>query len=121
MAQTLGLISVIWNGTKVTVEKGGTFENGGLIQKEVINGQQVDYANEMHAGRAHVTIRLQRGSTLANVFTPGQGELQLLCDTGQTYVAPDAFLRNTMNWSAGDSGKVKLEWAFGEAEEVVNG
>jgi len=121
MAQGLGLISVIWNGVKIAVEKGGNFENGGLVKKATINGQQVDYANEMKAGKATVTKRLLRGEQLAGIFQGAQGELQLLCDTGQTYVAPDAFITNTMNWTAGDGGKVKVEWNFGEALEVLNG
>lgn len=121
MAQALGLISAIWQGQKLTIEKGGTFENGGLIQKPVINGQQVDYANEMKAGKANVTMRLLRGQALAGVFIGSQGELQLQCDTGQTYIVPDAFITNTMNWTAGDGGKVKVEWGFGLGYEVLNG
>jgi hypothetical protein len=121
MAQALGLVSIIWNGTKITVEKGGSFEDGGLIQKPVINGQQVDFANEMKAGKATVTKRLLRGDQLAAIFSTGQGELQMLCDTGQSYIAPDAFLTNTPNWTAGEGGKVKLEFAFSQASEVLNG
>nr|WP_294547677.1 phage tail tube protein [uncultured Rhodopila sp.] len=121
MAQALGLVYVIWNGSKLTVEKGSSFQNGGLMQKAVINGQQVDAAQEMSVGKASVTMRLLRGDLLANVFVTGQYELQMQCDTGQTYVAPDAFITNMMNWSAGEGGKVKVEWAFAVALEVANG
>jgi len=121
MAQALGLVSAVWNGTKLTIEKGGTFQNGGLVQKPVIDGQQVDYANAMEAGKASVTMRLLRGQALASVFVGAQAELQLQCDTGQTYIAPDAFITNTMNWTAGDGGKVKVEWAFSVAAEQLNG
>jgi hypothetical protein len=121
MAQALGIVYVIWNGTKLSVERGSSFEQGGLMQKPVITGQQVDYALEMKAGRARATKRLMRGDDLLGIWTSGPGELQLQCDTGQTFVAADAFLINTANFTAGDGGKVSLEWNFGVAAELTNG
>ncbi len=121
MAQALGLVSVVWNGVKLAVEKGSTFEQGGLMQKPIITGQQIDFANEMKQGKASATMRLLRGATLSASWAVQQGELQMQCDTGQTFVAPDAFLTNTPNFNAGEGGKVKLEWAFGVAQELVNG
>ena len=121
MAQALGLVQITWNGVNIPVEKGSTFQNGGLQQKPVINGRQVDYANEYVAGKASATKRLLRGDRLLGIWTAGQGEVQFLCDTGQTYSHPAAFLTNTVNWTAGEGGKVKLEFAFGECTEVLNG
>jgi hypothetical protein len=121
MAQALGLVRIIWNGVNIAVEKGSTFENGGLMQKPVINGQQIDYANEFKAGKVSATKRLLRGDQLNGIWTQGQGELQLLCDTGQSYIDPAAFLTNTINWTAGEGGKVKMEFAVGACTEVING
>jgi hypothetical protein len=121
MAQTLGLISIIWNGTKIAVEKGGTFQNGGLQQKPNVTGQQVDYSNEFVAGKVSCTSRLMRGQLLSNIWVGQQAELQIQCDTGQTYTDPEAFLTNLANFTAGDGGKVKLEFAVGAAAEVING
>lgn len=121
MAQTLGLISVIWRGTNVPVEKGGTVTLGGLLQKEVITGMQVDYANEMTASHVTASSRLKRGDSLLSLYSPGQGELQVLCDTGQSYVWPDAFLAVMPKFTAGDGGKVALEWKAGIPQEVLNG
>jgi len=121
MAQALGLVYLVWNGTKIAVEKGSTFKNGGLQQKPVISGQQVDFANEFVAGEVTATKKLLRGDSVLGIWTAGQGELQVQCDTGQTYVAPDAFLKNTANWTSGEGGKVKLEFVFGVATEQLNG
>ncbi len=121
MAQALGLVNVIWNGVKLSVEKGSSLTFGGLRQKSVVTGQQIDAAQEFVAGKAMVTIRLLRGDLLANIFITGQAELQVQCDTGQTYVIPDAFISNMGNFTAGDGGKVKIEWEFGTVQEIVNG
>jgi hypothetical protein len=121
MAQALGIVNIVWNGQKMAVEKGSTFQNGGLQQKAVVNGKQIDYADEMVAGKAMCTKRLLRGDSLFGIWTTGTGELQMQCDTGQTYVIPDAFLTNTVNWTGGEGGKVKMEWAFGIATELLNG
>lgn len=121
MAQALGLVSIRWNGTKLPVEKGSTFQQGGLMQKPIITGQQVDFANEMREGKVSATKRLMRGDALLGIWSPGTGELQVQTDTGQTYLVPDAFLTNTANFTAGEGGKVKLEWAFGVAQEQLNG
>lgn len=121
MAQTLGLIEVIWRGVKITVEKGGTFQAGGLMNHAVITGKQVDFAQEMIAGKCTATKRLTRGETLSALWAAGQGELQVQCDTGQTFIVPDAFLTNTPSFTAGEGGKVPLEWAFGTVTEVANG
>ncbi len=121
MAQTLGLINVIWRGQKLSIEKGGTVKLGGLLQKKVITGQQVDYANEMTASEVNVTARVQRGTSIIALFAPGQGELQVECDTGQTYTWPDAFIADQPSFTAGDGGKLKVKWEAGAATEVLNG
>lgn len=121
MAQTLGLISVIWRGANVPVEKGGKVTLGGLQQKEVIVGQQVDYANEMVASQVQATSRLKRGDSLLSLYAPGTGELQVQCDTGQTYLWPAAFLSTMPTFTGSDGGKLNLEWRAGAPEELLNG
>ena len=121
MAQALGLISVIWRGQKITVEKGGTVTLGGLLQKEIITGQQVDYADEFHSSEIDVTARIKRGTSVLALFAGGQGELQVQCDTGQTYTWPDAFIADQAKFTAGDGGKLKIKWKAGSPTEVLNG
>jgi hypothetical protein len=120
MAQVLGLITVTFMGTKIDVEKGGTAKLGGLMQKGLVVGQQVDYVNEFDMSEINVTTRLRRGDSLIALFASGQGELQVLCDTGQTYVWPDAFVANLPEFTAGDGGKVKIKWNAGSPTELLN-
>lgn len=117
MAQALGIIDIIWRGQKLAVKAGAKFQNGGIQQKEIIVGGQVDYMREMVAGKTTAAKSFRRGDSLAAIYAPGEGELQVLCDTGQSYVG-QAFLSNRPALT-GDSGTLDLEWTHGEFEEQV--
>lgn len=119
MAQVLGLIEVSWRGNKIPVEKGGKVKLGGLMQKGMVVGQQTDYAQEYEMSEVTVTTRLRRGDSLLDIFAPGAGELQVLCDTGQTYTFPDAFVSNRPEFTAGEGGKVQVKWNASNAAELV--
>lgn len=122
MAQTLGLISAIWKGTKVKVERGQSRVSlGGLVQEEVVTDQQVDYSNQYKASRIEITTVVTRGSSILALFSPGQGELQVQCDTGQTLVWPDAFIRDEPKFGDGAGGKLRVQWSAGAPTEVLNG
>jgi hypothetical protein len=119
MAQTLGLISLAWRGQPLPIEKGGKVKIGGLMQKNVITGQQVDYANEMEASEVTANMKMDSTTLLLSIWAPGDGELQVTCDTGQSYVWPDAFLANRPEFTAGDGGKVPLKFSGGIPLELI--
>lgn len=119
--QTLGIVDLVWRGEKLPIEKGGKYERGGLKNMPVIYGRQVGRSQEFVAGKVTATMPLERGRSLSALFASGEGELQVLCDTGQSYVHNDAFITNTPNHTGGDGGKVELEFAFGEGEELIDG
>jgi hypothetical protein len=119
MAQVLGLVQVSWRGTPVPIEKGAKLKLGGLQQKPVITGQQVNYETEYEASEITVTTTLRRGDSLLTLYAPGQGALIVTCDTGQTYSWDDAFLAKRPELSDG-GGKSQLMWNAGEASELLN-
>jgi len=71
----------------------------------------------MGAGKTTAAKSFRRGDSLHTIYAPGEGELQVLCDTGQSYVG-QAFLSN-LPALTGDSGTLDMEWTHGEMEEVV--
>lgn len=121
MAQTLGIVDLVWKGRKLAVEKGAELTLGGLKNTPVMYGRQVGHAQEMEASNVTAVVPLERGQRLSDLWAAGPGELQVLCDTGQTYVFPDAFLTNRPNATGGEGGKVRLEWSGGTPEELLNG
>jgi hypothetical protein len=122
MAQLLGIIDVVWRGQKIATEKGAKLRLGGLKNNGVIMGRQIGRAQEMEASEVTVTTNLKRDQRILDLWGAGQeGELQVLCDTGQTYVFPDAFLTNRPEMTGGEGGKIEMVWMAGEAEELLNG
>ncbi|MDU7520202.1 MAG: phage tail tube protein [Roseomonas mucosa] len=122
MAQYLGIIDVIWRGRKIPMEKGAKFRLGGLKNNQVVTGRQVGRAQEWVPSTCEGTTTLNRGMKWADIWTADEGELQINCDTGQSYVSTDAFLEgDPPEITGGEGGKITLKWVMGECEEITNG
>lgn len=119
--QTLGIIDLVWKGRKLAVEKGAKVMIGGVGNTPVVYGRQVGRAQEFLASEITATVPLERGRAIGEIYTLGEGELQVLCDTGHTYTWPDAFLVGRPTATGGEGGKIELKWAAGEPEELING
>ena len=90
--QTLGIIDIVWKGQKIPVEKGAKLRVGGLKSNVVTYGRRVAYAHEYQASEITATTHLARGQSFRALYSTGEGELQVLCDTGQACIFADAFL-----------------------------
>lgn len=119
MAQVLGIVDIIWQGQNIPVEKGAKVKLGGLKNKPVIYGRRVDRAQEFMQSEITATTHLRRGQRLTDLVNLGEGELQVICDTGQSYVFPDAFLDGEQEATGGEGGKIELKWAAGDYQEVL--
>lgn len=121
MAQTLGIVDIVWKGKRIPCEKGAKFKNGGIKNNPVILGRRVDRSEEFQAGEVSCTTALLRGQRMSDLFSLGEGELQVLCDTGQSYTWSDAFMMEPLEVTGGEGGKIEMKWVVGEAEELLNG
>ena len=119
MAQTLGIIDVVWKGENLQVEKGAKFKPGGVKNNTVTYGRSVGRAQEFVAGEVKATVVLRKGRRASDVFSAEEGELQVTCDTGQVLSWADAFMTEIPEFSGGEGGKVELTWAVGTPEEFV--
>ncbi|MBR0643987.1 phage tail tube protein [Plastoroseomonas hellenica] len=120
MAQTVGIVDIVWQSTKIPTEKGAKLRIGGPKNNAVVTGRQVDYAQEWQHSEITATTRLARGQRFTDLYKSGQGELQVLLDTGQTYVFTDAFLVDDRpEITGGEGGKIQLKWAAGEPQEII--
>lgn len=120
MTQVLGIVDIIWRGRNIPVEAGATFRPGGITNKAVDYGRKTGRAGMYRGSTAKATTNLERGQRLGRLLDPGEGELQVVCDTGQTYVVKDAFLtEETSDVTGGEGGKISLAWAGSTAEEIL--
>lgn len=120
MSQTVGIIDITWKGRYLACQKGSTARLGGLKANAVTHGRKVSYANEYQGSEIKAKVPFERGMKLSDIWSEGEGELQVKLDTGQTYVFNDAFLsgdRPTI--TEGGDTPVELTWSAGSPEEIV--
>lgn len=117
--QTLGIIDITWRGRNIPVEKGAKLKLGGLKNNPVTYGRRVARAQEFMASEITATAPLERGQSYSVIYDAGEGELQVICDTGHTFTFPDAFLVEHPEMTGGEGGKIELKWQAGDYEEVI--
>lgn len=119
MTQVLGIVDIVWRGRTLSVEKGASIRPGGIKNNPVTYGRTVGRAQEYQGSEVKGTINLERGQRWGNTWDPGEGELQVVCDTGQTFVIYDAFLSGDIpTITGGEGGKMEMTWSGGSAEEI---
>lgn len=120
MAQVLGIVDIIWRGQNIPVEKGAKIRPGGIKNNAVTYGRKTARAQEVQGSEVTATTNLEKDQRWGNLWDAGEGELQVVCDTGQTFVIADAFLVDDIpEITGGEGGKIELKWAGSAAEEVI--
>ena len=118
-AQTLGILELYWGGQQIPIEAGGKVTLGGVRNKPVVVGRQVRRAQEMLQSEVSVTSVVQAGVSVLQLLGTAEAEMQVKCDTGQTFVWTTAFLEGAPGFSGGEGGKLELKLAAGEPQELL--
>lgn len=117
--QTLGLIDIVWRGRQIPVKRGAKIRVGGIQNTVVTYGRKVGRAQEYVGSEVTATTNFERGQRFDNIWDAGEGELQVVCDTGQTFVMNDAFLTERPEITGGEDGQFELKWAASTPEEIL--
>lgn len=117
--QTLGIVDIIWRGRAISVEKGAKIKVGGLKNNVVNYGRRTARAQEYEGSEVTATTALEKGQRYGNLWDAEEGELQVVCDNGQTFIIRDAFLTDHPEVTGGEGGKIELKWAGSAPEEVL--
>lgn len=119
MAQVLGIIDLYWGGNRIDIKPGGSLKLGGMINTPVIYGQQVGRAQKMAHSEVNVKAIVKAGMTVTDLFGASlEQQLQVGCDTGQTFVWDTAFRQGELDITVGDSSEVDLKLVGGVPMEV---
>ncbi|OYV40415.1 MAG: hypothetical protein B7Z80_04630 [Rhodospirillales bacterium 20-64-7] len=119
MAQTLGIVNLIWGGQKFAVANGATFKPGGLVAKRVVHGNKVDYANEGTASEISASFPLPNGMSIVGLKALSGSEAQFQCDSGQTFIITEATLDGDVAVKGGAGNNVSIKLFGAEAQELV--
>ena len=117
-AQTLGIIALYWGGQPIPIESGGKVTLGGVRNKPVVVGRQVRRAQEMLQSEVSVTSVVQAGQDVLGLLGTAEAEMQIECDTGQTFVWTTAFLEGAPGFSGGEGGKLEIKLVAGEPQQL---
>ncbi len=117
--QTLGIIDIVWRGRNIPVKQGAKFTVGGIQNTVVTYGRRVGRSQEFRGSEVKATSNFERGQRWGALWDAGEGELQVVCDTGQTFVMNDAFLTERPEITGGEDGQFELTWAASAPEEIV--
>ncbi len=117
-AQTLGIFELYWGGKAIPIESGGKVTVGGVRNKPVIVGRQVRRAQEMVQSEVSVTSVVQAGQDVLGLLGTAEAEMQVICDTGQTFVWTTAFLEGAPGFTGGEGGKLEIKLVAGEPQQL---
>lgn len=118
--QVLGIVDIVWRGVNIPVENGATLRIGGMMNTPVTYGRKVGRAQQFQGSEVKATTNLERNQRLKDLLSEGEGSLQVVCDTNQTFTWDDAFLSGDRpTATGGEGGKIELTWSGGEPEEVI--
>jgi hypothetical protein len=121
LAQSLGIISLVWGGTKLNVDtKSSSFSRGGLISTPVIAGQQVSMSQAYVPPNVKASLPLTKGMSLDALVALNGQELQVQCDSGQTYTINGATLVKDLMTKGGAGSNVSAEWSGDAALEALS-
>ena len=120
MAQALGIIRVFFGGNELAIKPGGSFRLGGIVSRPQVAGTEVYRSEAMMESEITVQVILERGQRLTDLIPANvERELQVHCDTGQTFVFEAAFRKETLTITAGDASQVEVVFAAGAATEIT--
>src|SRR4051794_33431136 len=114
MAQVLGIVDIIWKGATLEIEKGASIKLGGIRNKGVTAGRKGHRSQEFQMSEVKAAVLFKKGDVLTTLLDAAEGELQFVCDTGQTMVMPEAFLVDAPTLTGGEGGKLDLTWNASE-------
>lgn len=116
----LGIITAVWKGQEIKIKPGSTFTLGGLSAKPQVVGTDIDFSNMMEASEVKLKVAIKQGFSITGTFVRGQfGELQIQCDSGQTFVWDSAFVSGTIPVTTGDGSEADVTFSGGTPNEQV--
>ncbi|NHO33330.1 phage tail tube protein [Acetobacter fallax] len=119
MAESVGVLSIWWLGTQYDCQKGSSIRLPAMRNVTQVAGYTAHRSREFQQGQVKATPLLLVGQSL-ETFNPGdEGELQVLADTGQSWVFPDAYITDAPTLTD-DGGKMPITWEMSTYSETTS-
>jgi hypothetical protein len=121
VVQSAGITTIIWGGTTYNVDsKSVSFAAGGLVNKAVMNGNQISMAQDsVTPSMCQVNLALLKGATFVGLKAFNGQELQVELDSGQTWTIDAAYITDDPKFKGGAGNNVTIKWQGAPATEVI--
>jgi hypothetical protein len=120
ISQSLGIITLIWGGQTLNVDKSSSFSPGGPIDKMVMNGNQITYStDQVTPSMVDAKFVLQKGQSITALKALNGSEMQIECDSGQTFTIASARLTKDIKITGGATNNCSASWGGTPATEVI--
>ncbi len=121
LSQSLGVVWLVWGGTRIDVDsKGSSFNRGGSVASPVVAGNKISQALQTVPSAISAKFPLLKGMSLDALKALNGTEMQIHCDTGQVYIIDSCFFKGDPKTAAGPGSNVSAEWSGSPASEVVS-
>lgn len=107
------------DGAMLATLPGAKLDIGGKERAAVVGATSIHgYSETIKPSVLTCEISLQQGISLEKLRNITAATVTYEADTGQTYVMRNAFVAKTLSVTAGEGGKVALEFSGDPAEEM---
>ncbi len=120
-AQSLGVLWLVWGGTRIDVdEKSTSFNRGGKVAKSVQAGVKTSQSFGYVPSKLTAKFPLDQGMSLDDLTALNGSEMQVHCDTGQVYTSPSMTIQGDPKTTGGSAANVSVDWGGSPFSEVVS-
>lgn len=117
-SNSVGILSIWWLGVQYDCQKGSSLRLPAMQNVTQVAGYTAHRSRQFQQGECKATPLLLEGQALSS-FSPGDsGELQVVADTGQSWVFPDAWILSAPTMTD-DGGKMPITWNMNVGREIV--
>lgn len=118
--QVLGIAIIKVDGQALRSEPGASHDPGGFKRTAIVGDQPGDvaYAQQNKQSTTKCVVMFDASSSLVAMNAWSDVTVQFDADTGQSYVTNHAFLVDTTVLTAGQGGKIPLEFQGPPSREI---
>lgn len=121
MAQSLGVLWLVWGGQRIDVEEKSTsFNRGGRVAQSVQAGVRVTQGYKYVPSKVKAKFPLLNGMSLDELTALNGSEMQVHCDSGQVYIISSAVIQGDPQTTGAPGSNVTMEWGGEYAVEVIS-
>lgn len=120
-SQSLGVLAVNWGGTRIDVDaKASSFSLGGTVSTPVVAGNKIYQSLSTVPPMVDLKFPLVKGQSITALRALNGTEMQIECDSGQTYILPSATIQGDLKVTGGAGSNVAGKWSGSPASEVIS-